>query len=320
MGRTRKRSAKIIRSCRQKSVLMWGTTLQASAGFRGMVKQRLFSFGMVLSVGFLLLVSLLLSAGLAYVGHSFGQLLPLPTFFLELINFVVSFAVITILFALMFKYVPAGKISWRDVWVGAVGTALLFTVGKLLLGLYLGKASFGSTYGAAGSLVALIVWIYYSAQIFFFGAEFTHVYAERRNGKSANLVKHVGAFQELGEPHLVAQDPVHQRRQSEASVEQPKAMSAAVGYAGPVLPYPARSPESSLPLTRTETTKPVARTPAEPVPMGAPHSTPSRSTPKLIIAVGLGFLLGRFFVGKGGRRPSAAASPVNKPDPVSLQT
>jgi membrane protein len=135
---------------------------------------------MVLSVGFLLLVLLILSAGLAYIGRSFGQLVTMPPFILQTINFVVSFAVIAGLFGLMFKYVPAVKILWTDVLVGAVGTALLFTIGKQLLGLYLGKASVASTYGAAGSLVAVVVWIYYSAQIFFFGAEFTHVYAEAR--------------------------------------------------------------------------------------------------------------------------------------------
>ncbi len=280
--------------------LMWGATLQTSTGFRGMVKERLFSFGMVLSIGFLLLVSLLLSAGLAYIGRSFGQLLPLPPSLLEAINFVVSFAVITVLFALMFKYVPAAKISWRDVWVGAVGTALLFTVGKLLLGLYLGKASFGSTYGAAGSLVALIVWIYYSAQIFFFGAEFTHVYAEAHTAKSADPAKHASTSQQQGEPHPAVQDAVPNPVQSAASAEQPKAMAAAVGYARPVLPAPAPSPISSLPSTSTGGTQPVARPAAEPIPICGPFSAPKRSTPKLIMAVGLGFLLGRFFVRKEG--------------------
>lgn len=160
--------------------LMWDVKGQTASGFKGMIRQRLFSFGMVLSVGFLLLVLLILSAGLAYIGRSFGQLVTMPPFILQTINFVVSFAVIAGLFGLIFKYVPAVKIPWTDVLVGAVGTAFLFTIGKQLLGLYLGKASVASTYGAAGSLVAVVVWIYYSAQIFFFGAEFTHVYAEAR--------------------------------------------------------------------------------------------------------------------------------------------
>ena len=158
--------------------IIWDAHAANESGWRGLIKQRLFSFGMVLSVGFLLLVSLILSAALAFLGKFFGGLVPIPPVLLEIINFAFSFAVITILFALMFKFVPAVHISWRDVRVGAIGTAVLFTIGKLLLGLYLGKAGVGSAYGAAGSFVALIIWVYYSAQIFFFGAEFTRVYAD----------------------------------------------------------------------------------------------------------------------------------------------
>jgi membrane protein len=157
---------------------MWDVKAPANAGWMRMIKDRLLSFGMVLSIGFLLLVSLLLSAGLAFIGKFFGQIFPVPPFVLEAVNFVVSFVVVTALFGMMFKFVPRVHISWRDVTVGAIGTALLFTIGKFLLGFYLGKASVGSAYGAAGSLVAVIVWVYYSAQIFFFGAEFTHVYAD----------------------------------------------------------------------------------------------------------------------------------------------
>lgn len=161
--------------------IIWDAKPQTAGGWKAMVKDRLFSFGMVLSIGFLLLVSLILSAGLAFMGKFFSQVVPIPPPALEAINFVVSFVVITVLFALMFKFVPALHIDWRDVFVGAVGTALLFTIGKWLLGLYLGKASVGSAYGAAGSLVAVIVWVYYSAQIFFFGAEFTRVYSDSRH-------------------------------------------------------------------------------------------------------------------------------------------
>jgi membrane protein len=158
--------------------IIWDAERKGESGLLGMAKQRLFSFGMVLSVGFLLLVSLLISAALAFLGKWFSHLLPLPAFVFELVNSIVSFAVITSLFVLLFKFLPARNIPWRDVIIGALGTAFLFTVGKLLLGLYIGKASVGSTYGAAGSLVAMIVWVYYSAQIFFFGAEFTRVYAD----------------------------------------------------------------------------------------------------------------------------------------------
>jgi membrane protein len=171
--------------------IIWDATQNAASGFIGLIKQRLFSFGMVLSVGFLLLVSLIISAGLDALGHAFGQLLPLPPIVLQAINFIISLAVITLLFALMFKYVPAARIAWSDVIVGAIGTALLFTLGKLLLGIYLAKATVAAVYGAAGSLVAVVVWIYYSAQIFFFGAEFTRVYAENHGSQAASQPKQV---------------------------------------------------------------------------------------------------------------------------------
>jgi membrane protein len=116
---------------------------------------------------------------LTALGTFVGGLLPLSELLLQVLNFGVSLAVITALFALMFKYMPDAKIAWSDVWIGAAITALLFTVGKLLIGLYLGNASVTSTYGAAGSLVVLLLWMYYSAQIFFLGAEFTQVYANR---------------------------------------------------------------------------------------------------------------------------------------------
>jgi membrane protein len=177
--------------------IIWDAEPKNDSGLVGMVKDRLFSFGMVLSVGFLLLVSLIISAGLALLGKFFSQLLPLPAFVFEIVNFAVSFIVITVLFALLFKFVPARQIAWRDVRVGAVGTALLFTIGKVLLGVYLGKASVGSSYGAAGSLVALIVWVYYSAQIFFFGAEFTRVYADTHSGAAASR-RHIAAAAAVG--------------------------------------------------------------------------------------------------------------------------
>ena len=146
------------------------------------MKQRFLSFGMVLAVGFLLLVSLVLSAALAAIGKFFDGILPLPEFVLSGINFAVSLAGIAFLFALIFKYVPERRIAWKDVWVGAIATAFFFTLGKYLIGLYLGKAAVGSAYGAAGSVIVVIVWVYYSSMIFLFGAEFTHVLEYDRNG------------------------------------------------------------------------------------------------------------------------------------------
>ena len=132
---------------------------------------------MVLAIGFLLLVSLSLSTGLAAAGEFVGDLLPIPAFVLEIFNFLFSFVSITFLFALIYKYVPDVRLEWSDVWIGAAMTSLLFSLGKFAIGFYLGKAAVGSAYGAAGSLVVVLVWVYYSAQIFWYGAEFTQVYA-----------------------------------------------------------------------------------------------------------------------------------------------
>ncbi len=155
---------------------MWDAQPKSEDGLWSVIKQRFFSFGMVLAVGFLLLVSLVISAALAAVEKFSSGLLPMPTSVLNTINFIISIAGIAVLFALIFKYVPStSKIASRSLWVGSAATALLFTIGKFLIGIYLGKAAVGSAYGAAGSLVVVIVWVYYSALIFLFGAEFTHV-------------------------------------------------------------------------------------------------------------------------------------------------
>jgi membrane protein len=154
---------------------MWDIEPRKHAGVWTLVKEHFFSFGMVLAVGFLLLVSLVISAALAALGKFFGAVLPLPEVALNVINLVISLAGTAFLFALIFREVPDVKIDWKDVWIGATATALLFTIGKFLIGLYLGKVAVGSAYGAAGSLVVVTVWVYYSALIFLFGAEFTHL-------------------------------------------------------------------------------------------------------------------------------------------------
>ncbi len=165
---------------------IWDAPLSQSSGWRDMVWQRVVSFGMVLALGLLLLASLLLSAALTLMQTFFAGWLPLHFAVLsEAANFSVSLAAMTVLFGLIFKFVPDVPIDWRDVGIGALATAFLFEVGKVLLGLYLGTAGVGSTYGAAGSLVAFVVWVYYSAQIFFFGAVFTRVYADRLGSPSA---------------------------------------------------------------------------------------------------------------------------------------
>ena len=148
-------------------------------GVKDMVKQRSKALVIVIGCGFLLLVSLAVSSALAAAGAFVGSVLPLPEAVLHLLNILVSIAVITGVFAFMFPYLPDVNIEWRDVWPGAAFTSVLFAIGKFAIGLYLGKASIGSAYGAAGSLVILLVWVYYSSQILFFGAEFTQVYAQQ---------------------------------------------------------------------------------------------------------------------------------------------
>jgi membrane protein len=145
-----------------------------SGGIRNFITKRLFSLGMVLGIAFLLLVSLAVTAGLSAVGGAlfggFGKT------FGEILNFLLTFAVITLLFGAMFKVLPDAKIGWRDVWVGATATALLFVIGKTLIGLYIGQSDPGSTFGAAGSLAVLLIWIYYAAVILLLGAEFTQAW------------------------------------------------------------------------------------------------------------------------------------------------
>lgn len=164
--------------------LVWGAKSTSGAGLMGMIKYRFFSFAMVLGVGFLLLVSLMVSAGIAAAGKLFQGYLPVPEAALHAVSMLVTFVIVTVLFALLYKLVPDVRIEWRDVWIGAAVTSLLFSLGKFAIGLYLGKASVGSAYGAAGSMVVFIVWVYYSAQIFFLGAEFTHMFAERHGSRA----------------------------------------------------------------------------------------------------------------------------------------
>lgn len=158
---------------------IWEVQPKPGRGIFAIIKDRFLSLTMVLGVGFLLLVSLVISAALAALGTFLGGYLPLPEIVLAITNFVISFVVITVLFSMIFKFLPDVEIGWRDVWIGAVITSFLFTIGKFLLGVYLGKSSVTSAYGAAGSLVLILIWVYYSAQILFFGAEFTQVYANR---------------------------------------------------------------------------------------------------------------------------------------------
>jgi membrane protein len=193
-GASNQKSTGIMASVLGLLALLWGATSVISelrsdlnriwdvpskdGGVVEIIKERSYLVILIFGAGFLLLVSLTISAALAAIGKWLGGLLPVPEFILEAGNFLISFIVITLIFAAIFKFLPDRYIQWSDVFLGAAFTSLLFSIGKLLIGLYLGKAGFGSTFGAAGSLVIVLVWVYYSAQIFFFGAEVTKVYAE----------------------------------------------------------------------------------------------------------------------------------------------
>jgi membrane protein len=162
---------------------IWDVPAKNQSGIWAFIRGRFLSFAMVLGTGFLLLVSLIISAAIAGLGHQLGQQFSAFEPLEHAANAIATFIVVTLLFAMMFKLLPDTHVAWSDVWLGAVLTAILFTIGKLLIGLYLGKAAIGSAYGAAGSLVVLLVWIYYSAQIVFFGAEMTHVFARHHGSQ-----------------------------------------------------------------------------------------------------------------------------------------
>jgi membrane protein len=162
---------------------IWKVDTTSKTGVWNMLKYRFLSFGMVLGIGFLLLVSLLLSAALTAVATYASSFLPIPPVAIHAIDFLFSVLFIAALMALIFKLLPDVKIAWGDVWVGAALTSLLFTAGKFLIGFYIGKSVTMSAYGAAGSVVIILAWIYYSAQLLYFGAEFTQVYSEKCGSK-----------------------------------------------------------------------------------------------------------------------------------------
>jgi membrane protein len=227
---------------------IWEVQPKPGLGIWGTLKKRFFSFAMVLGVGFLLLVSLVVSAALGALGTLVAGDQANQTLIWKVINFAVSFGVTTLLFALIFKVIPDAKVQWRDVWIGAVATALLFTIGKAVLGWYLGRPGTTSAYGAAGSFVALLLWVYYSAQILFLGAEFTQVYAREYGSKiepdadAVPVTEEARAQQGIPRPQAVAETVQLKERQvggadSEAA---PRSDNGAHPAAGPAAqPRPA---------------------------------------------------------------------------------
>lgn len=157
--------------------MIWKVAPRPGAGIKNIIRQRAFTFAMVIGIGFLLLVSLIVSAALTVVGNLVVNALPGGSAIWQVVNFVVSLGVIAALFAMMFKLLPDVELRWNDVWMGAIVTSALFTLGKFAISFYLGHGAIASTYGAVGSLVALLVWVFYSSQIVLFGTEFTRAYA-----------------------------------------------------------------------------------------------------------------------------------------------
>jgi len=159
---------------------IWGVKPKPGHYWKDFLKERLLSFALILGAGFLLLISLVLNAVLSAGSEYFEYLLPDANWFWQILGRGVSFVVVVLLFASIFKAIPDVPIGWNDVWVGAFLTSILFTVGKSAIGLYLGRSSLGSAFGAAGSILVILAWVYYSSQILFFGAEFTKIYAEEQ--------------------------------------------------------------------------------------------------------------------------------------------
>lgn len=174
--------------------IIWGVELKPGRGVRGFIQTRILSILMVLGIGFILLLSLIFSSILSGATEWLEQYLPIPSFVWSLVDLFISLSLTTLLFGQIYRVLPDVEIDWKDVTVGAAITAVLFTIGKSLISLYLGNSSIGSAYGAAGSFVVVLVWIFYSTQIFLFGAEFTQVWSRRygseiRPNKNATLTR-----------------------------------------------------------------------------------------------------------------------------------
>lgn len=178
--------------------LIWKTEKRTGSGIWNFIRSRLLSFGMILSIGFLLIVSLVVTSAVAAIGTIWNNTFVGMEILLQILNFLVSFGIITLLFATIYKVLPNTRIAWSDVWIGAGVTSLLFAIGKFAIGLYLGKSAISSSYGAAGAFAVLLIWIYYSTQIFLLGAEFTYNYSHDR-GSHAGAEKRTAAEAEVDE-------------------------------------------------------------------------------------------------------------------------
>jgi membrane protein len=181
---------------------------RAPTGVTGMLKARAASLGLVATLGFLLIVSLVISAALHALGEYVNGVIPGAATILQIVNTVVSFLIVSALFAAVYKILPDRQLNWRDVVVGAISTAFLFTIGKTLIGLYIGSSSMASSYGAASALVIVLVWIYYSSQIFLLGAEFTKVWAAHHGSREAFAARNADLSQPAQTPQTAVQSIV----------------------------------------------------------------------------------------------------------------
>ncbi len=215
---------------------IWRAPARAKAGGAwGLLRARLLSFGMIMGLAFLLMVSLVLGAVLAALGKWWGPLFGGWEMLLQAVNLIVGFGLTTVVFAMIYKLMPRVSVQWHDVWLGAAVTAFLFTVGKFLIGLYIGKSGVASGFGAAGSLVIVFIWVYYSAQIFFVGAEFTWVYAQTF-GSMKGTAKAAEANTDLARAESGSQSRPTPSRSAEAESDEEAGAVAATRSA----PVPAR--------------------------------------------------------------------------------
>lgn len=210
---------------------IWEVQPKEGQGVWGFIRNRFLSFTMVLGIAFLLLVSLVITTSLELVSQQLNHLLPMPGFVAKALHFVISFGVVTLLFAMIFKVLPDAEIGWRDVWVGALGTALLFTIGKFAIGVYLGRQSTSSAYGAAGSVVVILLWVYYSSVILFAGAEFTQVYARKMGSRISPSPHAVRVSEKKREKQGIPHDE-HHPAPGELAPEPAYARSAAAPQNG----------------------------------------------------------------------------------------
>jgi membrane protein len=204
-----------------------------SGGLWGLLRARLLSFGMILGIAFLLMVSLVIGAVIAALGKWWGGFLEGWGVLLQIINLVVGFGLTTLVFAMIYKMMPRVRVQWRDVWIGALVTAVLFSAGKFLIGLYIGKSGVASGFGAAGSLIIVFVWVYFSAQIFLVGAEFTWIYA-----RMFGSMKHL----EAAAPEVVVEPPEIPLRSEEPAPE----VAHRPVVVAPLLPLPIRAVDVKL--------------------------------------------------------------------------